>query len=85
MKKRKNMVSLWGEHIVVRSFLIGLLISLFLVGLVFVIVHFVSVNNPAITPQNKKDLLYGFGTLAITMGFIINSLWIKPQRNITEE
>lgn len=81
MKKNKTMVSLWGDHIVISSLFIGLAISLLLVALTFGVIellahYYLSVAN------NKKDLIYGFGTLAVLVAFIINNLWIKPQRKI---
>lgn len=81
MKKNKTMVSLWGDHIVISSLFIGLAISLLLVALTFGVIellahYYISVAN------NKKDLIYGFGTLAVLVAFIINNLWIKPQRKI---
>lgn len=81
MKKNKTMVNLWGDHIVISSLFIGLAISLLLVALTFGVIellahYYISVAN------NKKDLIYGFGTLAVLVAFIINNLWIKPQRKI---
>ncbi len=81
MKKKKTMVRLWGDHIVISSLFIGLLISLSLVGLTFGIIALLGHYYPSIA-DNKKDLIYIFGTLAVLIGFVINNLWIKPQRNI---
>ncbi len=81
MKKKKTMVRLWGDHIVISSLFIGLLVSLSLVGLTFGIIELLAHYYPHIA-SNKKDLIYIFGTIAVLVGFIINNLWIKPQRNI---
>lgn len=81
MKKKKTMVSLWGDHIVISSLFIGLAISLLLVAITFVVIELLAHQYPAIA-SNKKDLIYGFGTLAVLVAFIINNMWIKPQRTI---
>ena len=81
MKKKKTMVRLWGDHIVVSSLFIGLAISLALVALTFVVIEVLALKNPSVA-ANKKDLMYAFGTIAVLIAFIINNLWIKPQRNI---
>lgn len=81
MKKKKTMVSLWGDHIVISSLFIGLAISLSLVAMTFVVIELLAHQYPAIA-SNKKDLIYGFGTLAVLVAFIINNMWIKPQRTI---
>lgn len=81
MKRKKTMVRLWGDHIVVSSLFIGLAISLALVALTFVIIELIALKNATVA-ANKKDLIYAFGTLAVLIAFIINNLWIKPQRNI---
>lgn len=81
MKKKRTMVSLWGDHIVISSLFIGLAISLLLVAITFVVIELLAHEYPAIA-SNKKDLIYGFGTLAVLVAFIINNMWIKPQRTI---
>ncbi len=81
MKKKKIMVRLWGDHIVISSLFIGLLISISLVGLTFGIINLLALYYPSIA-ANKKDLIYIFGTVAVLIGFVINNFWIKPQRNI---
>lgn len=81
MKKKKTMVSLWGDHIVISSLFIGLAISLVFVAITFGIIEILAIYNSAIA-SNKKDLIYGFGTLSVLIAFIINNFWIKPQRNI---
>ena len=81
MKKKKTMVSLWGDHIVISSLFIGLAISLLFVAITFGTIELLALNYPSVA-SNKKDLIYGFGTLAVLVAFIINNLWIKPQRNI---
>ena len=63
------------------SLFIGLAISLALVALTFVIIELIALKNATVA-ANKKDLIYAFGTLAVLIAFIINNLWIKPQRNI---
>lgn len=81
MKKKKTMVSLWGDHIVISSLFIGLALSLVFVAITFGIIELLAIYNQSVA-ANKKDLIYGFGTLAVLVAFIINNLWIKPQRNI---
>lgn len=84
MKKKKTMVSLWGDHIVISSLFIGLAISLLLVAITFVVIELLANQYPAIA-SNKKDLIYGFGTLAVLIAFIINNVWIKPQRTLVSK
>lgn len=84
MKKKKTVVSLWGDHIVVSSLFIGLSISLFFVALTFIILEVLSHYIPSIAAQ-KQDLTYIFGIVSILVAFVINNLWIKPQRVIVEE
>ncbi|MFA5485597.1 MAG: hypothetical protein WCY90_02060 [Bacilli bacterium] len=81
MKKKKTMVSLWGDHIVISSLFIGLAISLLFVAITFGTIELLALYYSSVA-SNKKDLIYGFGTLAVLVAFIINNLWIKPQRNI---
>lgn len=75
------MVRLWGDHIVISSLFIGLALSLLLVAIVFVTIEVLAHYNATVL-ANKKDLIYGFGTLAVLIAFVINNLWIKPQRNV---
>lgn len=84
MKKKKTMVSLWGDHIVLSSLFIGLAISLALVAVTFATIEILAHYYPSIA-SNKKDLIYGFGTLAVLVAFIINNLCIKPQRRIIDK
>lgn len=84
MKKKKTTIKLWGDHIVLSSLFLGLLISLAFVAFTFGLIEVLASVNPNIA-TNKKDLIYAFGTLAILIAFIINNLWIKPQRNIIEK
>jgi len=81
MKKKKTMVSLWGDHMVISSLFIGLAISLLFVAITFGTIELLALYYPSVA-SNKKDLIYGFGTSAVLVAFIINNLWIKPQRNI---
>jgi len=81
MKKKKTMVQLWGDHIVISSLFIGLALSLALVALTFITITVLAHYYPTIA-ASKKDLIYAFGTLAVLIAFIINNMWIKPQRNI---
>ena len=84
MKKKKSMVNLWGDHIVISSLFIGLAISLIFVAATFIIVEILAKNYANIAAI-KKDLLYGFGVLSILIAFIINNIWIKPQRNLIKK
>lgn len=83
-KKQKTMIQLWGDHIVVSSLFFGLFISLVLVGITFGVIELLLFYEK-IAPEQKKDLVYAFGTLAIIIGFIINNIWIRPQRIVVEE
>ncbi|OQA79128.1 MAG: hypothetical protein BWY30_00231 [Tenericutes bacterium ADurb.Bin239] len=83
MKKKKTMVRLWGDHIVISSLFIGLAISLAFVALTFVTIEILA-KYIVVIAEKKKDFIYGFGTLAILIAFVINNLWIKPQRNIVK-
>lgn len=83
-KKKKTMIKLWGDHIVISSLFLGLFISLVLVAITFGVIELLLFYGK-IAPEQKKDLIYAFGTLAIIVGFIINNIWIRPQRNVIEE
>ena len=63
MKKKKTMVRLWGDHIVISSLFIGLAISLAFVALTFVTIEVLAKHVRSL--PKKKDFIYGFGTLAI--------------------
>lgn len=65
-------VKIWGEHIDLRKFLIGLLISTSLLVITLIV-----------TPEdndNASRLI--FGLIAVCFGFGINIRFIKPKRNI---
>ncbi len=81
MKKKKTMVRLWGDHIVISALFIGLALSLALVALTFITITVLAHYYPNVA-ASKKDLIYAFGTLAVLIAFVINNMWIKPQRNI---
>lgn len=69
MKKNKR-VTLWGEYISIKDFLLSLLISLSILLIVILM------------PALNKDLKLILGLSAIVIGFIINIIWIKPKRNV---
>ena len=69
MKDKKN-VTLWGEYISIKDFIISLMISLSILLVVILL------------PNLNKDLKLIFGLIAVVVGFIINTLWIKPKRNV---
>lgn len=66
--KNKN-VLLWGEHINLRDFIIAILIQIVLLFIVLIMPF-------------KSDLKLILGLLFIVLGFIINTIWIKPKRNL---
>ena len=67
-KDGKN-VLIWGEHINIKDFVIGIIIQL-----IFLIVAL-------LIPVNK-DIKLILGLVAIVLGFTINTIWIKPKRNL---
>ena len=67
-KDEKN-VLIWGEHINIKDFVIGIIIQL-----LFLIV--------ALLIPVKSDLKLVIGLVAIVLGFTINTIWIKPKRNL---
>ena len=67
-KDEKN-VLIWGEHINIKDFVIGIIIQL-----IFLIVAL-------LIPVNK-DIKLILGLVAIVLGFTINTIWIKPKRNL---
>lgn len=69
MKDKKN-VTLWGEYISIKDFIISLMISLSILLVVILL------------PNLNKDLKLIFGLIAVVVSFIINTLWIKPKRNV---
>lgn len=76
MDKKNNektkYVKIWGEHIDLRKFLIGLLISTSLLVITIIV-----------TPKDSdnRNILI-FGLIAVCFGFGINTRFIKPKRNI---
>ena len=67
-KDEKN-VLIWGEHINIKDFVMGIIIQL-----IFLIVAL-------LIPVNS-DLKLVIGLVAIVLGFTINTIWIKPKRNL---
>ena len=67
-KDEKN-VLIWGEHINIKDFVMGIIIQL-----IFLIV--------ALLIPVKSDLKLVIGLVAIVLGFTINTIWIKPKRNL---
>jgi len=67
-KDEKN-VLIWGEHINIKDFVIGIIIQL-----LFLIV--------ALLIPVKSDLKLVIGLVAIVLGFTVNTIWIKPKRNL---
>ena len=67
-KDEKN-VLIWGEHINIKDFVMGIIIQL-----IFLIVAL-------LIPVNS-DLKLIIGLVAIVLGFTINTIWIKPKRNL---
>lgn len=67
-KDEKN-VLIWGEHINIKDFVIGIIIQL-----IFLIVAL-------LIPVNK-DIKLILGLVAIVLGFTVNTIWIKPKRNL---
>jgi len=67
-KDEKN-VLIWGEHINIKDFVIGIIIQL-----IFLIV--------ALLIPVKSDLRLILGLVGIVLGFTVNTIWIKPKRNL---
>lgn len=67
---KKKYILLWGEHIELKSFLIGLLIQIVLLTIAMIL--------PLKTQATKLVI----GLIAIVLGLVINAIWIKPKRNI---
>ena len=67
---KKKYILLWGEHVDLIRFLIGLLIQVVLLGIAL------------LTPLKGDATKLVMGLLAIVLGLIINAIWIKPKRNI---
>lgn len=68
--EEKKYVLLWGEHVDLKSFCIGLIIQIILLLITFLI--------PLKSVTSKLVL----GLVAIILGLIINAVLIKPKRNI---
>lgn len=66
----KKYVKIWGEHIDLPKFLMGLATSLLLLVIVLII-----------APNDEQNTLI-FGLFAVIIGFMINIKFIKPKRNI---
>ncbi|MDY0276454.1 MAG: hypothetical protein RBQ97_00050 [Acholeplasma sp.] len=68
--KEKKYTKIWGEHIDVLKFLLGVLISVILLIVALLI-----------APDDKQVKLI-YGLVAVIVSFFINIVWIKPKRNI---
>lgn len=68
----RKYVKIWGEHIDLRKFLIGLLISTVLLVVTLLVIP---------KDNDNKNMLI-FGLIAVCFGFGINVRFIKPKRNI---
>lgn len=69
MKKEEKYITLWGEHVDLKRFLIGLIIQIIIL-------------IPTLLIVKNDDLKLVFGLIAIVLGLVINALWIKPKRNV---
>lgn len=68
--KNKKYIKIWGEHIDLLRFIIGVIISVVLLVIAMLI-------SPK---EGQTKLVYGL--IAVLIGFIINIIFIKPKRNI---
>lgn len=66
----KKYIKIWGEHIDMPKFLIGLATSLLLLVVTLII-----------APNDEQNMLI-FGLIAVCIGFILNIKFIKPKRNV---
>lgn len=73
-KKEDNNVKVWGEHINIKQFLIGLFCSL-----TFLIVT-ILITNRFISNQYEVKLIVGL--IAVLIVFIFNLIFIEPKRNL---
>lgn len=65
-----KLITVWGERINLKQFLLGLSIS---IALLLVALFLIPGTN---------DLKLIYGLIAVIIGFTINVIWIKPKRNI---
>lgn len=67
-------VKVWGEHINLVQFLLGLLISVAVLAVTLLITHYF------ISTEYEVKLISGL--IGVLIGFVINLVWIKPKRDI---
>lgn len=68
--ENKKYVKIWGEHIDLPRFLIGLATSLLILVITLVV-----------APNDEQNRLI-FGLIAVCIGFALNIKLIRPKRNI---
>lgn len=73
-KKEDKNVKIWGEHINIKEFLIGLVISL------VILLLSIFITDRFFTQKYETKLIVGLITVLIVFGF--NLVFIKPKRNI---
>lgn len=67
---KKKYTLLWGEHVDLKSFLMGLFIQIVLLAVAMLI------------PLKEEATKLVLGLVAIVLGLVINAIWIKPKRNV---
>lgn len=83
MKKEDKYILLWGEHVDIKKFLIGLFIQLIVLipSLYFIDYKGFKIETSKMTISNGEIKLLA-GLILIIIVAVINAKWIKPKRNI---
>ncbi|MCF6466110.1 hypothetical protein [Clostridium sp. Cult2] len=74
MKKRKQMVEIWGDIVEIKSLVLSIIIS----GVTTMGAYFLA-------PSNDQTKQLFFGLVGAVLGFSISTLLIKPKRIIILE
>lgn len=74
MKKKNEMVEIWGDVVEIKSLIMSIVISVVsTMGLYL------------LAPSDDKTMGLFFGLFGAVLGFVISTILIKPKRNITIE
>lgn len=73
-REEKAYVKIWGEHIDLLRFIIGLITSLAILAVILLVVTL---------SGGTKEVKLVYGLIGIIIGFGFNIKFIKPKRNVT--
>lgn len=66
-------IKIWGEHIDLKRFILGLLLSIFVLAIILLIIEISNCSS-------ESKLVYGLIGIILSFGF--NIKFIRPKRNV---